>query len=102
MEGPVRAGPSKIGVLRVDLIAAKPMRYKTRRLMPGDAFQADDRMGRILVKAKRARVDAAHAPAMRAAPDDLATLRAEYRAKFKKNPGPSWNAAILREKIAAA
>jgi hypothetical protein len=88
--------------LRVDLIAAKPMRYKTRRLMPGDAFQADDRMGRILVKAKRARVGsaAAVAPAVACAPDDLAALRAEYRAKFKKNPGPSWNATTLREKIA--
>jgi len=86
----------------VDLIAAKPMRYKTRRLMPGDAFQADDRMGRILVKAKRARVDAAPAPAMPAASDDLAALRAQYQAKTGKRPFNGWDAVTLRQKIAAA
>jgi hypothetical protein len=36
------------------------------------------------------------------AKDDMKALRAEYRAKFGKGPGPSWDAATLREKIAAA
>jgi hypothetical protein len=34
--------------------------------------------------------------------DDMKALRAEYRKKFKKGPGPSWDAATIREKIAEA
>jgi hypothetical protein len=39
---------------------------------------------------------------MAAEPDDLAELRAEYQTKFGKKPFHGWDAALLREKIAAA
>lgn len=32
--------------------------------------------------------------------DDINALRAEYRGRFGKNPGPRWDAATLRNKLA--
>ncbi|MCH2220010.1 MAG: hypothetical protein MK097_06765 [Dechloromonas sp.] len=34
--------------------------------------------------------------------DDVAALRAEYKARTGKNPFPGWNADVLRERIASA
>jgi hypothetical protein len=42
------------------------------------------------------------AEAPKPAGEDLTALRAEYREKLGKNPFNGWDAATLREKIAAA
>jgi hypothetical protein len=33
--------------------------------------------------------------------EGINALRAQYRARYKKNPGPRWDEATLREKLAA-
>lgn len=33
--------------------------------------------------------------------EDINALRRQYRARFNKNPGPRWDEATLREKLAA-
>lgn len=40
---------------RKDMIATASFRYQTRRLRPGDPFQASDRDARVLVGVKKAR-----------------------------------------------
>lgn len=82
-----------------DLIATKSLQYATRRLMPGDAFTANnERDARILCGIGKAR----RAPEKAATKDDLAELRAEYQDKFGKRPFHGWDADTLREKIAEA
>lgn len=98
------------------LKAIKPTKYLTRRLLPGDVFEADDTrdgkiMAKILLATKKAvlhRKPGKIAPppvdlaAKIAAPetDELVELRAEYQAKFEKRPFHGWDADTLRAKIA--
>lgn len=106
------------------LIAEKNMRYSTRRLLPGDEFEASRRDGRVLVAIGRARLappeaDAATAGADEVAemsastpvPDgiipvieenleDIADLRVAYQERFGKRPFMGWDADALRAKIA--
>lgn len=89
----------------IDLIANKSMYYATRRLQAGDAFTARSRAdARALIAVGRARVasEELNPPVPAAAPilSDLASLRAEYQAKFGKRPFNGWDADALREKIA--
>lgn len=112
------------------LIATKSMTYATRRLMPGDAFEARPADARLLIAIKKAKADrvpgtvpappASLAKQLRrdpldhdgdgrkggsAAPsqtDDLPKLRAEYFAAFGKRPFNGWDAETLRSKIAEA
>ncbi len=95
-----------------DMIANKSMRYGTRRLLPDDGFTASSRDARVLHAIGKARyatrdmvaVDErpARAPAPSPAGVDVRpSLRAEYEAKFGKKPFMGWDAAALREKLAA-
>lgn len=89
------------------LIAEKNMRYSTRRLLPGDEFEASRRDGRLLVALGRARlappvVDTPPAvePVPDDGPDDIADLRVAYQERFGKRPFMGWDADALRAKIA--
>jgi hypothetical protein len=105
--------------MRVPMIATKEMTYGTRRLKAEDGFQAADRgQARLLTALGRARLVEPEAPrakrpqldhdhngkegGARKQPGDLAPLRAEYEAVVGKKPFNGWDAATLREKIAAA
>lgn len=96
--------------------ASKPMTYLTRRLQPGDEFEAansrDVRILEAIRKAQRIRAEAdvpAPPPALASkiadsfGPDeDLKAARAEYVAAVGRQPFHGWDAATLREKAAAA
>lgn len=124
------------------LKASKPLTYNTRRLQPGDVFEAKPRDGKILLASRKvSRVrdpvelepppadvaeqiaatvapspPTAEAPSQEAATSsgevgasdeassagDIAALRAEYEATLGKRPFMGWDAATLREKMAAA
>ena len=99
------------------LIANKPMRYGTRRLLPGDTFECAGQHSRVLIATRRAavydrpkveippipeKVKAQVAPAASASADDRAPLRAEYQAKFGKKPFHGWDAETLKAKLAEA
>ena len=81
-----------------DLIAAKGLRYSTRRLMPGEPFQASDRDARVLLAIKKAQP----APEKRAdaAKESRALARAEYERVLGKRPFMGWDAAELQRRIA--
>lgn len=70
-------------------------RHRVKRLAPG-LVEIDPEVPpvpkEIVAKAKRAGKG----------PDDINALRAEYKAKLGKSPFNGWNAATLKEKIAAA
>jgi hypothetical protein len=96
----------------VRLIATKSMSYNTRRLMPGDEFDAKDRDARILVgiaKARRVR-EPGEVPSppesltqkASGGSDDLSALRAEYQEKMGKRPFNGWDAETLNAKMAEA
>lgn len=81
-------------------------RYRTRMLQAGAPVDMDGPSSRLWERmgwatpapAKRVRKpEPTEAPA-----DEMKALRAEYRAKFGKGPGPSWDAVTIREKIARA
>lgn len=93
------------------LFATKSFSYATRRLLPGDSFEANNRDARILVaigKAKQDRVPGHIAPppadlAKKARPADdkeaLAKLRADYQEVVGKKPFPGWKADKLQRRI---
>lgn len=100
--------------------------YATRRLRPGDPFQASDRDARLLIALKKAAIarEPGHVPApppelakrldpldhdgdgrrggSSRPPGDLRTLRAEYLRVVGKRAFNGWPAATLQAKIAAA
>lgn len=94
------------------VIATQTGRYGTRMLTAGDeltlsgpAARAMIALGRarevsgpsyVPVDPRRASIDDTHMP------NPLTALRAEYQEKFGKRPFNGWDAATLREKIAAA
>lgn len=94
------------------LIATRSMTYNTRRLMPDDRFEANDRDAKILIGIKKARaadrvVGAVPRPesaliekASRPADGDLADLRRQYQERFNKRPFNGWNADALKAKLA--
>lgn len=101
----------------VDMRAVKPLKYRTRRLKPGDDFRVkSEQEARVLIALSRAervrnpnpRValdDAREAVGMKpVAPDTagIAAVRQEYAAKFGKRAFNGWSVEQLREKIAAA
>jgi len=102
----------------VDLIAIKSMTYATRRLLPGDPFQAKPTDARILVGIKKAREDRqpgtiapppplvtkqiAEAVTANTSADEMRALRDEFERVIGTKPLNFWKADTLREKIAAA
>lgn len=108
----------------IPMKATKALTYNTRRLLPGDTFEAvssrDARVLKAIRKAEQvrpqadvpppspavaARIAAAVAPGQSTAPavdDDLVKARTEYRDALGRPPFHGWDAATLREKIAAA
>lgn len=103
-----------------EYIAVRPFKYNSRMLAAGDRVVISRTFGRVFCaqrKVKPALVasdisagrvspnEARRArglPPIDATADEMKALRAAYRDKFGKGPGPSWSAATLREKIAAA
>jgi len=98
------------------LIATKGFKYMTRRLLPGDVFEAKNAVEAMILtrvrnvaavpkRAKRPQLDHDHngTEGGSASPaEDLTALRAEYREKLGKNPFNGWDAATLLAKIADA
>lgn len=62
------------------LIAIKPMSYNTRRLVPGDAFEASNAHARLFVALRKARPEAATA----APPADLLAAASKVAPAPKK------------------
>lgn len=114
----------------IRLKALKPLRYATRRLLPGDEFEAKPRDVRVLLATRKVsqvrepaavpapppavaeKIAAAVAPSAPPAPPtvgvmtssdaDLTSLRAEYEKVVGRRPFMGWDAGTLREKMAAA
>lgn len=97
------------------LIALKPLRYNTRRLIPGDAFMAKPGDSRLLIAVKKAKkqdrvpgtLPPPPASLTRAVkpeddPDALKAARAEYEAKVGRRPFMGWGLDELRGRMAAA
>lgn len=105
--------------MKLNMVATKPMRYGTRRLVAGDTFECEPRHAKLFVTLKRAKEherEKADIPAIPAAlkervtapqsadaqQDERATLRAAYETKFGKRPYMGWSAEDLRRRIAEA
>lgn len=96
------------------LRATKEFRYSTRRLLPGDVFEASSRDARLLLAVRKAEVvrepaivpppppEVAAKIAAVVLPPDLNVLRAEYEAVIGRKPFTGWGAEVLRNKIADA
>lgn len=101
------------------LLAIKPLKYGTRRLMAGETFDcASPREARLLLAIKRARQDDAPieqarpvetpapiptpAPPADPAADELKAAREAYEAAIGRKPFHGWSAEVLRTKIAEA
>ena len=100
------------------LKARKAFKYSTRRLLPGDEFEASNRDARLLIAIKKAFAVRAEVPVPPPPPavakqieeailppasvEDLKAVRAEYEAALGKKPFPGWGVDALKEKIAAA
>ena len=83
------------------LIALKSMRYATRDLRAGDAFEASGRDARVLVATRRARVEHETPDTPSPAPvPEIHALRQQYQAKFGKRPFMGWDEDDLRSKLA--
>lgn len=98
--------------MKLNMVATKPMRYGTRRLLAGDKFECPERHAKlfmILKRAKeheRAKVDIPPMPqglkAQAAVSDETSALRAEYQAMLGRRPYHGWDAAELRRRMADA
>lgn len=110
--------------MKVKLEALKRQSYNTRRLEAGDVFEADRKFARVLIAQKRAREFSGEvarpAPEPEPAPADndraseagseespaepaseINELRTEYERVVGKRPFNGWDAATLRERMAA-
>lgn len=113
----------------VTIEATKRLRYRTRMIVPGEAFQATPGDARLLIAVKKAKtadrvVGEIAAPpkgvadkfkafdpdgngdpggSSKPAPDpELPALRAEYTEKLGRRPFPGWDADELRRRMAEA
>jgi hypothetical protein len=100
-----------------ELVATRGFKYMTRRLLPGDTFEAKNSLeAKILTDVRRVAAvplpklarrpqldhdkDGREGGSKTAVGDDLAALRAAYVDKFGKRPFNGWPVEVLREKIA--
>lgn len=90
----------------MQLIAARPFTYATRRLKVGDYFVARTMADhRALVATGRAKLGNANGKPLTlpdAVPDVLEKLRAEYLEVVGKRPYHGWDAQMLAAKISEA
>lgn len=94
----------------MDLIAAKELHYAGRTVWPGEAFNATDRDGKLLVRLGKARIsDGRSNPTdlpKQAHEDDGADERPALRAELKELTGRTayngWDADELRTRILTA
>lgn len=111
VETTMRADKNKTVRLR----ARRSLTYATRRLMPGDVFEASARDARILLavkKVKKVRDEAQVPPpppavaekiaSVASVNDDLLKARAEYEQVIGRKPYYGWDVKTLREKAALA
>lgn len=91
--------------MKTTLIAAKPMTYATRRLLPGDSFDAKPADARVLIAIGKAREPrpAAPLPNPGSVAEDAArkSLRRDYEAKFGRKPFQGWDSAELKKRLAS-
>lgn len=96
-----------------NMVANQPMTYGTRRLLPGDEFQASRRDADLLERLGRAKVAAldpldhdgnGKKGGSKLAPldDEITALRTQYQNKFGKRAYHGWDAKTLTEKLAEA
>lgn len=102
--------------IMVKLQVVRAMKYSTRRLVPGDLFEASSSDARLLIATRKAKavrepadvpppppavaekIVAAIAPAVS---PELAAARADYEAAFGRKPYHGWGVAALRDKLSA-
>lgn len=88
------------------MIVTEPLRYGTRMLQAGDKVMLSGPKARLyeaLGKVSSPQGAPQIARRVRDVPDgDITALRAAYTVKLGKRPFNGWDAATLREKIAAA
>lgn len=98
--------------MKLKMIALKPGRYGTRHLEAGEQFEIERKIARVYIAQKRARemTNEEIPPQPKSAPkavqtDDAANETADARADYERvvgrKPFYGWDAATLREKIAA-
>lgn len=102
--------------MKKNLIATKPLKYGTRRLMPGDPFEASARDARLLIAVKKAREGDAREtaelppipPALKKkvstplVDEPLTALRTEYKAIVGRAAYHGWGVDDLKQRIADA
>jgi len=87
-----------------NLIAVREVRYAGRNVFPGEAFEASDKEAKLLVaigKAKPADISEPEVPAIPKTAEDIVALRGDYETMVGKRPFMGWDAAQIREKMAA-
>lgn len=98
-----------------NMVANQPMTYGTRRLLPGDEFQATRRDADLLGRLGRAKLAEAKADPLGhdgngkkvgskavTQSEELTALRTEYFEKFGKRPFHGWDVKAITEKLAEA
>ena len=80
--------------MKLEIVATRPLRYGTRALAAGQAFEATSRDAKILVGAGKARYPEPPPPPPTA--DQMAELREEYERVVGKRPFMGWSADELR------
>jgi hypothetical protein len=87
----------------MEYTAKKSFRYRSRMVTAGEAINLPRAFGLIL-QSRGAVEPGRPAPVKVKKPEkhdeNMKALRAEYRKKFGKGPGPSWDASTIREKLA--
>lgn len=89
------------------LEAVRSLKYGTRRMLPGDVFDATNRDARVLVALGRAQAAKAAMtpppePPADPAADALKAARTDYEAAIGRKPFHGWDVDMLRTKIAEA
>lgn len=103
--------------MSVEMRAVKPLKYRTRHLVPGDHFRVkNSREAKVLTHLKKAEctgnadpkiaLDDARAKVglapLSPASESIAELRDEYAELFGKRPFNGWSAEQIKAKIAEA
>lgn len=100
--------------MSIEMIAVKPLKYRTRMLVPGQGFRVkNDREAKVLTYLKKAErndnanrkvaLDDARAVVglapLSADTETIQELRERYFEKFGKRPFNGWSIGLLKEKI---